>query len=490
MNRHACLRLVLWVVLACCASCVRPWAWPWQPAAPDAAPTGTVAGESRAEPAPQGVAAPAPQAVPGPGAPPVRDMAVLPQDLTRYVDPIRANLPLLAPATARREAARFETLFFSPWRRTASAYNATEIYWGVATLGNKTAWGENLRPRPAGWFEALVAAADQEHFPSQARPAITVRNTSLRVLPTHHPFFLDFSRAGEGYPFDYLQNSALWAGTPVFVSHASADGAWLLAETAHVWGWLPARDVAFADAAFMRAYANGRYVAVLRDGVALAGPKGRHVATAHVGALFPVERVFDDAYSVYVPLADAAGGAVLGVAHLARMDAAPFPMRLTEADVARVGNVLLGQAYGWGGLYENRDCSAMLRDLFTPFGLWLPRNSAQQAIAGDMIDVRGLEPPEREALLLAKGKPFRTLVGLRGHIMLYVGRRDGRAVVFHNTWGVKTVRPGGGPGRAVIGQAVVTGLQPGLELPDFDPEGDLRWRMEAITILPAGRLIP
>ena len=32
----------------------------------------------------------------------------------------------------------------------------------------------------------------------------------------------------------------------------------------------------------------------------------------------------------------------------------------------------------------------MIRDLFTPFGLWLPRNSKEQAEAGRFINIRNL----------------------------------------------------------------------------------------------------
>ena len=32
-----------------------------------------------------------------------------------------------------------------------------------------------------------------------------------------------------------------------------------------------------------------------------------------------------------------------------------------------------------GGLYNNRDCSSMIKDLYSPFGIWFPRNSKSQA---------------------------------------------------------------------------------------------------------------
>ena len=75
-----------------------------------------------------------------------------------------------------------------------------------------------------------MASLQRNSYPSLARPAITVRNTACRVFPTARPFFLDPGRAGEGFPFDYFQNSALWAGTPLLVTHVSLDGAWFFVE--------------------------------------------------------------------------------------------------------------------------------------------------------------------------------------------------------------------------------------------------------------------
>ena len=52
-----------------------------------------------------------------------------------------------------------------------------------------------------------------------------------------------------------------------------------------------------------------------------------------------------------------------------------MPIAMTPANFARLGNQILGQHYGWGGMLGLRDCSAMTRDLMTPFGIWLPRGN-------------------------------------------------------------------------------------------------------------------
>ena len=146
---------------------------------------------------------------------------------------------------------------------------------------------------------------------------------------------------------------------------------------------------------------------------------------------------------------------------------------------------MMGQAYGWGGLDAKRDCSALTRDLFAPFGMHLPRNSASQAKVGRGIPLDGYSNREKEAIIMREGAPFRSLIWLRGHIGVYLGAWQGKAVMFHNMWGLRTRDASGGcDNRAVVGKAVVTTLQPGIERPDLCNPGSFLDRIERVSILP------
>jgi len=141
-----------------------------------------------------------------------------------------------------------------------------------------------------------------------------------------------------------------------------------------------------------------------------------------------------------------------------------FPIPMTRSNIGAVLLQLIGEPYGWGGLGGDRDCSATVRDFFRPFGLWLPRNSSAQARVGVRIDLRGLDAKTKERVILRKGVPFRTLLHRPGHIMLYVGQRDGHAYVLQNMWGIRTKTNG----RHIIGRTVITDLWLGQTLPDVD----------------------
>jgi len=56
-----------------------------------------------------------------------------------------------------------------------------------------------------------------------------------------------------------------------------------------------------------------------------------------------------------------------------------------------------------------------------------------------------------------------TLIRTEGHIMLCIGSYQGRAVVFHNTWGVPTRDLQGREGKKIIGRSIVSTLYLGMD---------------------------
>lgn len=116
-----------------------------------------------------------------------------------------------------------------------------------------------------------------------------------------------------------------------------------------------------------------------------------------------------------------------------------------------------------GGMYDERDCSSTLRDLFAVFGIYLPRNSKGQGAVGEVLSVVGLSNEEKEKRIREKAIPFKTLIYMPGHIGLYIGQYKGKAVMFHNMWGVRLEYNQ----RYVVGQTVLSNLYIGHDVPTF-----------------------
>ncbi|MEZ4598234.1 MAG: SH3 domain-containing protein [Syntrophotaleaceae bacterium] len=412
----------------------------------------------------------------------IADLLVYSQNALHYIDAAAADQPLLEQARQQAAAEKFLINYFRPWDRSLKANPADQVFAPLQDLHERTLYQGNLLPYGEEKKRSLVELCDRTRYPSMDLRAVTLRDTDLRALPTQEPGFADPRQAGEGYPFDYFQYSAIPANTPVRIHHRSADRAWYLIETPHVTGWLPALDVAPVDDKFVERFRTGRYVTVLRDNVALLDTGGNFRRNASIGALLPLSpSVSSGNRRVLIGVADSGGRGIVVEAELPGESAALWPLPATQENMAGLMNQMMGKPYGWGGIAGNRDCSSTLQDLFAAFGIDLPRNSAWQMRKGATVSLEGMSPERKEELLLARGKPFLTLVGLPGHVMLYIGRQDDRAIVFHTKWGIRTVSANG-KGRHLIGKTVITSLQPGRELPDIDrPEGDLLERVDAIA---------
>lgn len=423
-----------------------------------------------------------------------RELVEIPQDLKFFAQKLGAERKALGREEGKglkesqeKLSAQYMDKFFRPWDQEKSSLKKEDISWPELKDPSK-AFAENLRPYTAREWLEISKNRDIDTFPSLGRHALTIGNTPLRAMPTDRPYFKNPDLAGEGYPFDYFQNSTLWPGTPVLISHASQDGLWVYAESARVSGWAKVKDLCFVDKKTEKTWRNYPKAVVIKDSVILENelakgkinPKRGYALKAPLGSIFP--QVGKN--SVYFPHGDSKGSFIPMRYTPKDGEMDRFPLAFSPLKVAELGNEMMGQAYGWGGYLDNRDCSAMILDLFTPFGLWLPRNSAQQAKAGISIDLKSLEPEEKENIILEQGLPFASLVYMPGHITLYVGEFAGKPVIFHNAWGVRTKNPDGSFGRAVIGKAAITTLRVGAEHENISSPASLLDRVEKLVLLP------
>lgn len=412
----------------------------------------------------------------------VADLMNMPQSARAYI-PTPSPVPFLSPERQAEYASAFVQEHYSPWDRSEPVHDLETVRWPLREWGSGSVFGENTLPIPKENLEALAEYADFDRYPAVKLPGITVCESSLRALPTQKPVFFNFARAGEGFPFDYNQNTLVHAQTPLFISHASADGAWLHVETRNAFGWLPARHIALLDDGDIDAFRSAPLAAFVKDHVPVTGSYGRHRFTGRIGALVPVVGDGEASYDVLIVDRDETGRAVLLDAAVSKDHIAVMPLPATAEVVARLLDEVMGQAYGWGGLYGNRDCSALLVDIFTPLGIPLPRNSKQQAAAGRFLSLQDISPEAKERMIRTGAVPFATFLWHPGHIMLYLGQYEGRAAVAHAVWGVKTEKDGI-EGRHVIGRTVITSLEPGKELPDISlPKGSRLLSLEGMTRL-------
>lgn len=395
-------------------------------------------------------------------------------DVTRIPQRVE-ELPALAAETGlgtpcqNQLVREFEKHFFTPWTSKSLLFDAAETKRFMKQEATGSWSGVNKRRVPPQQLKGIMDNCALDSFPSRNDAAIAVAPGHLRGLPTPLPLY----QPREGAPFDMLSYPQLKLNEPLRVMHVSRDGAWYFVETAYSNGWIERRDVALVDPSFIEAWMATPKVVVVRDGATVADGRGVGTFRTKLGTILPLDSDSGGSWLVKVASAGEGGKAETRMSAVPHGAAARFPLDFNARNLPLVGDQLLGQPYGWGELYDLRDCSALLRDLFMPFGIWMPRTSGDQiASTRRKVDLSALAPADKEALIKSKGVPFLTLLYKPGHIMLYVGMdKEGRPLVFHDSWSVR-LQDEDGERTQIVGTSAITTLKPGEEL-GLAPGGSL-----------------
>ncbi|GAA7366249.1 SH3 domain-containing C40 family peptidase [Helicobacter pylori] len=334
--------------------------------------------------------------------------------------------------------------WYSPWLDAKVKSNKKEVFWILKEMNKSTGYGEDLKPNAKAFNDELIKSMDIEHYPSAKIKAVVVRDSDVRAVPTNKPYYL----SQKGYPFDRYQNSLIFQGTPVLVTHFNLDKTYAHIQSSFVYGWIKVSDLAYMrdkDIELLTKLKN--YVMPIKDKIPLYTDYGDFYTDARVGELFALIPQSQNAsqnpqkkeLKAYGFLRDAKGYAALQSVTLDEKDFFVFPKAFNSENMAYFIDTMLGQKYGWGGLLGNRDCSAFTRDSFANFGILLPRNSyAQSRYANNYVDLSPMKAKEKEDYILKNATPFGTLIYLKGHIMLYLGAYNHQAIVAHSIWSVQT----------------------------------------------------
>ena len=388
----------------------------------------------------------------------LEDVRKLPQDFSSYL-----SIPVARPLGRDCRGlllAEFWRKYYAPWSDGEPLSDSSRSILTMNEHAGRAWYGENRRLVPAKILGELLANCDLGRFPSLNSKAIALAPTSMRVLPTANPFFVK----QDDFPFDALQNAGLKMNEPIRVLHLSADGVWAFAETADANGWVPMRDIGFIRESLAAEWTKRSHVVIVKDFAPIRDTREQIAQRVKAGTLFPLAGEDEEAYEVYVAVQSESKEVRKVTVRLPKDSARRFPLDEGAETAALIGNQLLGKSYGWGEMYQGRDCSALLRDFFIPFGIWLPRGSYNQIHSGKSISLSGLTPLEKERIIREKGVPFLTLLHMNGHIMLYVGTVGEQALIFHSLWKVKIKNSEGQEVRQVVGKAIISTLTPGSEL--------------------------
>lgn len=327
-------------------------------------------------------------------------------------------------------------------------------------------YGENFRPYPQDWIDRIEKNMNISqlnavlNFKSSQR-GIAIDNLHARVIPTDDVHFYDYKIAGQGYPFDNLDMSSLWAGTPVYILGESQDHAWLLVVTPDYIAWVKSGGIAKTSNAFVatwQAAAKDHLVAITHSETSIIDTDGQFQFSAYVGSVFPGKNT-TSGIQILIPRMNKNHLASISHAHISTEQAAIMPLSVTPHHIAQTLETLLGRPYGWGNSYFYNDCSSELKSLYTPFAIWLPRHSSNQVYAGKLVDMSAFNMDQRLLYLQQNGHKLMTIIYLGGHVVLYLGNYldphhmdTTIPMTYQNMWGLS---PNTADRRAIVGKSVL-----------------------------------
>ncbi|MDR2081897.1 MAG: SH3 domain-containing protein [Campylobacteraceae bacterium] len=393
------------------------------------------------------------------------------------------SLFLDAPLLAEDDLNIYKEVYFkkqfATWERKKLRNAFKEAAWGLGLVnGTLTFTGENRLDVSNETLQKIKEQANFAAYGSVLQYAITTHESHLRVLPTDKPLFVKKANDESGYPFDYAQNSLLGIMQPLLISHYSKDFAWAFVESAFAAGWVKTSEIALIDEQLTVKIKNADKIVITKDNAPLYFENGLFAHYIKMGATLPLLNSDGENYKAFIVISDASKNAKEAVVTVNKEYAAPFPLEFNEKNVKKAVNELLGENYGWGGLYNNRDCSAMTKDFFSLFGIWLSRNSRAQKNTAVYLDISNLTVAQKEEMLTEFGVPYLTLVYMPGHIMLYIGENDGRALIMHNIWALTNSKNK----KFLIGKSIVSDLFIGKNLPDMEEKNLLIGKIQGFTV--------
>ena len=386
----------------------------------------------------------------------VADMKKIPQDPAYYAKQIKP----WPKARQKRSDEAFNRKYFKPWQLKKLDIPLKDFGWEVRFVTRNKIYTENRKQISAATYKHWIHNANYTQKNRVRRKAITTERTNVRALPTSTPFYLDPRRVGEGFPFNYNQNSALHINVPLFVSHFSKDKKWAFVRASYAFGWVKVSDIAFVDEKFIRQFKNGKYAMTIKDDLRLYDEKGKAVSFVKLGTLFPVAK--DGKHYLAAKRGKNGKAQIEKVVVQNPKIIARKPLPFTPQNVAKVAKEFYNEPYGWGGSYGCRDCSATTRDFLGVFGIFLRRNSSKQAKDGQAIPIKGIPKQAKKKKIIREADPFRSLLYVPGHIVLYLGEYKGEPVIMHTYWGIRK-KDGS---KLVTGRTIITSTEPGKERRD------------------------
>ena len=220
----------------------------------------------------------------------ISDLKTVPQDVSYYTKNLAKS------SSFSQET--YEKQYFRVWNLDKVSIALEDAKWAHDTYKVGNTYGENLQLHKELFFQKNLDNANYKQYSSVNKKALTLVNVNLRTFPTSKPVFFDPKKAGEGFPFDYLQNSSIAANKPLILSHYSKNGKWAFVESSFAFGWVKTRNIVVIDEKYTKLWQYSEQVFIIEEGVPIYSQDKEFLFKSRIGMMLPLVSEDEETYTV------------------------------------------------------------------------------------------------------------------------------------------------------------------------------------------------
>lgn len=297
----------------------------------------------------------------------------------------------------------------------------------------------------APYYEKLLLNRNEKGIQDQnhTKLGVIIQNSEVRNFPTADVSYSEIN----DIEFDMGIESVLKTGERVVVLHESEDREWLYVQAYNYIGWVATKDIAICtEEEWNLISENEDWITITGNRVILDvnhmnANVSRKELTMGTRLLLLKEKPASidgvstlSSHVVLFPTRDETGALKLVETRIPQgLDVTIGYLEYTPRNVINQSFKMLGERYGWGGLFHARDCASFIMDIYQCFGISLPRNAqSQAAVSGKRVDVSEYSDKDKKDLILKQ--PVGTLLEINGHIMVYLGEFEGEPYVIQQAY--------------------------------------------------------
>jgi len=319
--------------------------------------------------------------------------------------------------------------------------------------------------------------------------AFTIKRTNLRTLPVKDPSYSE----PNDFEFDYFQETAVETSEPILVLYKTLDNNWFFIQTSNYRGWVDSKDIAIAKtkSEWLSFLSEKNFIVVTANKLRLSiNPYTPALSELEFGMgcrlpVFTAENqpnTVDGQTSVgnvvvKVPVRNTDGLLEFKNALIpCSSDISYGYLPYTKSNIIKQAFKMLGDRYGWGGLFGSHDCSSLVCDVYKSFGINMPRNTTEQELLPCTTISFSNESYEKRAAIISNVQVGSALY-MPYHTMIYLGTVGGKQYVIQSvySYGDKNKpKPKGGLERVVVNGIVISNL-------DLLTRGTAKTFLEALT---------